>query len=387
MIEIPPKFDSFPPVNPDDNVSVVNSTWRGAQGIAADVKYYGNWVKKEASKRIGHMYPKIKIPKEQGGGDANVIAWIWARTIKCPNPACGCDMPLASSFVLSNKKNHEAWAEPTYSNNILRFSVHQGKCPKGRESNKSGHSGTFICPNCGETTSPDYTKSTAQQIGLRKTLMAIVAEGKRGRIYCSPDLEHVLADNVERPSNAPTVPMSNDRRAITPPDYGMPNFEDLYSNRQLFAITTFCNLVNEVQEKIEEDALDRGLSNDHLKLSNGGNGAKAYSEAIGVYLAFAVDKMSDRSSSLCRWDSSRDGIGNTFGRQALPMVWTFAESNPIGDSSGSFSSALNFIYDFLNSLVLSNLGTGMAHQQDAQSDCGLREVMVSTDPPYYDNIG
>lgn len=386
MIEIPPRFANMAPVNPNDRVSKAMDTWTGAQGLAADVQYYGNWMKEEAFKRIGHLYPKVKVPVTQGGGEANVIAWIWARTVKCPNPVCGCEMPLANSYVLSKKKGHEAWIEPKYQEKKLSFSVRYGVCPKGKESNKSGHSGTFSCPLCGEVTSPEYIKSIAQRQGLGKTLMAIVADGTKGRIYCSPDIEHSMIAEIERPEDSPSSPMSDDRRAITPPDYGMPNFEDLFTNRQLTAMTTFCKLVDEARKKIEADAIGAEFLNDHIGIADGGNGARAYGEAVSIYLAFAVDKMSDRSSSLCRWDSSRDGIGNTFGRQALPMVWTFAESNPVGDSSGSFYSALGFICDYLQSVVKCDR-EGVAQQFNAQADCGFRDIMISTDPPYYDNIG
>lgn len=385
MIEIPPRFAGKPSVNPE-GCRLVSEGWAGARGLAEDVRYYGEWMKKEAAKRIGHLYPKMKLQRSQGGGEANVIAWIWARTIKCPNPACGCTMPLASSFVLSKRSGHEAWAEPKYNDGVLSFEVHSGKCPKGKDSNKSGRSGTFSCPKCGETTSPEYTKTYAQTIGLGCTLMAVVADGTRGRLYCSPDYEQYSTAMISKPDGIPSAPMSEDRRAITPPDYGMPNFEDLFTNRQLTAMVTFSELVKEAQHKVEKDAISAGLTNDHIGIEDGGNGAFAYSQAIGVYLAFAVDKMADRSSTLCRWDSSRDGIGNTFGRQALPMVWTFAESNPTGDSSGSFSSAVSFITDFLDSMTMVGKES-FAKQSDAQSDCNLRGIIVSTDPPYYDNIG
>ena len=105
MIEIPPKFAGMRPVNPNaGRQGSANAGWKGAAGLAEDVRYYGEWMKQEAYKRIGHLYPKVKVPKEQGGGEATVIAWIWARTVKCPNPACGCTIPLTSSYVLSKKK-------------------------------------------------------------------------------------------------------------------------------------------------------------------------------------------------------------------------------------------------------------------------------------------
>ena len=158
MIEIPPKFAGQPPVNPEaqSRGALTESGWSGAAGLAEDVRYYGEWMKREAFKRIGHLYPKVSVPKEQGGGEATVIAWIWARTVKCPNPVCGCDMPLASSFVLSKKKGNEAWIEPVLENGKFRFEIRKGKCPKEKESNKQGRSAIFCCPACHENTTDKW---------------------------------------------------------------------------------------------------------------------------------------------------------------------------------------------------------------------------------------
>ncbi|MEQ2443715.1 DUF1156 domain-containing protein, partial [Pseudoflavonifractor sp. CLA-AP-H29] len=383
MIEIPPRFAYMAPVNPDARTSAMATTWSRAQGLAEDVRYYGEWMKQEAFKRIGHLYPKVKLSREQGGGDATVIAWIWARTVKCPNPACGCEMPLASSFVLSKKKGKEAWAKPIPDGNRVRFEAHNEKCPKEYQSYKTGRGATFKCPCCGEVTSDEYVKQEGQEGRIGSQLMAIVAEGKRGRIYCSPSQEHIFTAQIERPEDAPTGMLPDNPRWFSPPAFGMNHYEDLFTPRQLTALTTFSSLVADAQKKAEADAVSAGIADDHLPLCKGGQGARAYGEAIGVYLAFVVDRQANYSSSLNGW--SGDFIIQTFGRQALPMVWDYAESNPFSNSTGNWSGAINWVVKALEKLPAEV--EGQAQQFNAQQDCMLREVMISTDPPYYDNIG
>ena len=293
MIEIPPRFAGKAPVNPDAQVSAMRNDWSRAQGLAEDVRYYGEWMKQEAFQRIGHLYPKVKVPHEQGGGEATVIAWIWARTVKCPNPACGCEMPLASSFVLSKKKGKEAWVKPIPDGDKVHFEVQNGKCPKEYESYKTGRGAAFKCPCCGEVTTDEYVKSEGKAGRLGTQLMAIVGDGKHGRIYLSPNEEHILAARVEKPENGPTGALPENPRWFSPPAFGMDHYDDLFTPRQLTALTTFSELVSEAQAKAEADAVAAGMKNDHLPLRNGGDGARAYGDAVGVYLAFVVDKMVD----------------------------------------------------------------------------------------------
>ena len=373
MIEIPPKFAGRSPVNPEaQRQGAANQGWKGAAGLAEDVRYYGEWMKQEACKRIGHLYPKAKL---EDGSEATVIAWIWARTVKCPNPACGCEMPLASSYVLSKKKGKCAWIEPH---------VYGEKLGKVVEP-KKGRGATFVCPSCGETTLDAYVKDEGKAGRMGAQLMAIVAEGKHGREYLAPTAEHIHAAEVDKPDDYPDGAMPTNPRWFSPPAFGMTDYSQLFTNRQLTALTTFSALVGEAQQKAEADAVAAGVFNDHIALSEGGSGARAYGEAVGVYLAFAVDKIADRCSSLCRWDTGFEKIGNTFGRQAVPMVWSFAESNPTGNSTGSFSGALTNITECISCFPASS--HGVVKQFDAQSDNGLRNIAISTDPPYYDNIG
>ena len=386
MIEIPPRFAGMAPVNPDARAQgAANVGYQGAQGLAEDVRYYGEWMKREAFKRIGHLYPKVKVPKEQGGGEATVIAWIWARTVKCPNPACGCEMPLASSFVLSKKKGNEAWVKPVVDGNSIDFEIQQGKCPPEYESFKMGRSAIFKCPCCGEITTDAYIKQAGKAYQIGAQLMAVVAEGEHGRIYLSPDEEQVLSANVSKPENCPDGAMPTNPRWFSPPAFGMTEYCDLFTNRQLTALTTFSSLVAEAQKKATEDAVAAGMRNDYAELADGGSGATAYGQAVGVYLAFSIDKMSDRGSALCGWDTQRDGVTNTFGRQAIPMVWDYAESNPFSNSSGCYDNIMMWITKCFSIYPASQ--RAYVRQFDAQSDNGLREIAISTDPPYYDNIG
>lgn len=294
MIEIPPRFAGQAPVNPDSRTRLDGATgWQGAQGLAADVQYYGEWMKREAFRRIGHLYPKVKVPHELGGGEATVIAWIWARTVKCPNPACGCEMPLASTFVLSKKKGKEAWVKPITEGTSVHFEVQYGKCPKEYESFKVGRSAVFKCPCCGEITTDAYVKQHGKGHEMGSQLMAVVGEGKHGRIYLSPDVEQTIAADVPAPESYPSGAMPENPRWFSPPAFGMTDYSNLFTNRQLTALTTFSSLVAEAQAKAEADAVAAGVVNDHISLSAGGSGARAYGEAVGVYLAFVIDKMTD----------------------------------------------------------------------------------------------
>lgn len=382
MIEIPPRFAGMAPVNPDARTSKMSQAWSRAQGLAEDVRYYGEWMKQEAYKRIGHLYPKVKVPREQGGGEATVIAWIWARTVKCPNPACGCEMPLVRSFTLSKKKGHTAWIEPVFEDGTTTYRVNYSGTPKldGTVNRKGA-----ICAHCQSPVEFTYIREQGKSGEMGTQLCAVVAEGKNGRIYLPIDTVQYTASCVERPENYPDALLPHNPRDFKTPNYGMTHFSDLFTPRQLTALTTFSALVAEAQQKAEADAIAAGMANDHLPLHSGGQGAKAYGEAVGVYLAFVLDKMTDYHSSICSWHNSGEKMRNTFGRQAIPMVWDYAEANPFCSSSGSFDNMLDWVAKCIPEFPASQIAE--VSQFDAQQDCGLRDIMVSTDPPYYDNIG
>lgn len=384
MIEIPPKFANMQPVNPEWRENIGSDIApKGAAGLAEDVRYYGEWMKQEAYKRIGHLYPKAKLAD---GSEATVIAWIWARTVKCPNPACGCEMPLASSFILSKKKGHEAYVEPIFDGDEINYRVRQGKggevCPKISQ-------GKFKCIRCNEGLPQDYIKVESKAGRMGKRLLAVVAEGKNGRVYLSPDTEQIHVADCPMPEDYPTGSLAPKFTGGSCVPYGLDEFHKLFTPRQLTALTTFSELVGEAQKKAEAEAVAAGRFNDHIALSEGGTGARAYGEAVGVYLAFVVDKQADLGNSLNRWESNAQCPRQLFARQAIPMVWDFAEANIFSSSSGSWEVLLDNQYKCLlcDSFNFARDQHGYVKQFDAQSDNGLRNIMVSTDPPYYDNIG
>lgn len=379
MIEIPPKFAGQPPVHPDAPKKITGKAgWKGASGLAEDVRLYGEWMKEEAFRRIGHLYPKVKIP---GEGEATVIAWIWARTVKCPNPACGCEMPLVHAFELSKKKGKEAFVRPDVRDGQVVFTVQNGKgAPEGTVSRTGAK-----CVCCDTPVGFPYIREEGRAGRMGAHLMAIVAEGKHGRLYLSPTPEQIAVADCPEPPDCPESQMPEYALGFRVQLYGMDMHKKLFTNRQLTALTTFSDLVREAQKRAEADAKAAGLPDDGKGLDKGGTGATAYGEAVGVYLAFIVDKLVDYHSSLCSWHNSGEKIRNTFGRQAIPMVWDFAEANPFCESSGSVTNMLGWIVKCETLLPVD--GEGRALQYDVQSDNGLRDIMISTDPPYYDNIG
>ncbi len=379
MIEIPPKFANLRPVNPESRQQLGSSAApKGAAGLAEDVRYYGEWMKQEAYKRIGHLYPKAKLAD---GSDATVIAWIWARTVKCPNPACGCEMPLVRSFTLSKKKGNEAFVHSEFSDGSFMYSVRNGKHKEEGTVNRKG----ATCLHCGTGVSFPYIRDESCAGRMGAVLLAIVAEGKNGRVYLSPNNEHIHAADIDKPQDYPEGELAYYPGHLNTKVYGLTEFHQLFTNRQLTALTTFSALVGEAQKKAEADAVAAGMFNDHIALAEGGTGAHAYGEAVGVYLAFAVDREADVGSSIASWINNIGAVRNTFARQAIPMVWDYAEVNPFSNSCGCFDNMLEWVYKCIEKLPACE--GGHARQFDAQSDCGLNNILISTDPPYYDNIG
>ncbi len=403
MLEFPPKFAGRPPVNPEarKEKSLVARDWKGAQGLAEDVRYYGQWMRDEAEKRIGHLYPKVEVTAEMAdarpdlrpyvGRKLTVIAWLWARTVKSPNPAFArVDVPLASTFMLSTKAGREAYVEPVIGNGSYRFTVRVGK-PRDAERAKNGtklsRGANFQCLMSGTPIASEhiYREANAARMGAR--LMAIVAEGARGRVYLAPTSEQEVAARKAKPEWKPEVAMPENPRWFSPPLYGLTTYGDLFTPRQLVALTTFSDLVQEAREQAKRDALAAGLSDNTKPLRDGGSGAAAYAEAVAVYLGFALDKVVDRGSSIGRWDPTptQSGIINTFSRHAIPMTWDFAESNPLGAASGNYVSATELVIKVVSGLPAAPVG--LVSQADAHTQSVSVDKLVSTDPPYYDNIG
>jgi putative DNA methylase len=400
MIEIPPKFAGRPPVNPEarKDKGLIEREWRGAQGLAEDVRYYGQWMRGEAEKRIGHLYPKVDITAEMAkartdlkpyvGRGLMVIAWIWARTVKSPNPAFAkVDVPLASTFMLSTKPGKEAYVEPVVEGDSYRFTVKVGK-PKDAEAAQNGtklaRGANFRCLMSGTPMAGDHIKAEGQAGRMGARLMAIVAEGERGRVYLPPTPEMEAVARTAEPTWMPEGSFVEDARAFTPCIYGLKEWRHLFTSRQLMALTTFSDLVQEARERVKCDALDAGLLDDGSSLDAGSTGAAAYADALTVYLAFSVDKAADYWSTICTWHSSKELIRNTFGRQALAMTWDFVETNVFSDSSGNVSSAIEWAQKAL--CMFPAAAPGFAAQGDAQTQEISLGRVVSTDPPYYDNV-
>jgi putative DNA methylase len=402
MIEIPPKFAGKPPVNPEarKDKNLFQKEWKGAQGLAEDVRYYGKWMRDEAEKRIGHLYPKVEVTEEMArerpdlkkyvGRKLTVIAWIWARTVKSPNPAyADVDVPLASTFMLSTKKGKEAYVEPVIEDgSSYRFEVKIGK-PENLEEVKQGtklsRGANFKCLMSGIPIKPKHIYKEAKAGRMNERLMAIVAEGENGRVYISPINSHEFISKQAKPTWKPDTRMPENPRWFSPPLYGLITFGDLFTPRQLVALTTFSDLVAEAREKIYSDAKEAGFLSDDKPLQDGGTGALAYAEAVGVYLAFAVSKMTNIGSSIASWMSDRGAFRETFARQAIPMVWDFAEANTFSDIGGSFVSAIDKGSMALKAFPAILLAQVL--QEDASNQSLSRNKIVSTDPPYYDNIG
>jgi putative DNA methylase len=372
----------MPPVNPKSRAQLGSELeWKGSTGLAEDVNYYGQWMRDEAFKRIGHLYPKAKLPD---GTEATVIAWTWTRTLKCPNPACGCEMPLASTFILSKKKGKEWWVVPTVHEGKISYSIeNHGKTPR---SPKLARGAKFRCVVCDANIDESYLKNEAITGRMNSEMMAVVAESRNGRLYLTPEEMMIeIAKKIPMPENFPNAELAYEPRAIWCKNYGLTHFHMLFTNRQLTALTTFSDLVAEAQQRAYEDAVEAGMIDDGVGLDAGGSAAKAYGEAVGVYLAFLVDKLADYNSSICSWNSSGEKMRQTFSRQAIPMVWDYAESNIFCSSSGSYHNMLNWVMKCITNFPTST--SSEANQWDATKDNSMRSIMISTDPPYYDNIG
>ncbi len=388
MVEIPPKFKDMPPIHPGIKE---RSFYRNAEGLAEDVKYYGEWMRERAWERIGHLYPQVDLPKEYGGGKATVIAWIWARTVPSPDPAFSdVQVPIASSFLLSAKKGKEAWIEPLVdkSAKTIQYRVRRGgtkaELAAAKNGVKSGRA-NFLCLMSGAPIDAAYIRQQARSGNLGSQLIAMVADGPRGRVFVAPSKYHeelaATAKAIWRPDSKVPAPSHDVDRL---PMYGMPTWADAYTERQLVALTTLSDLVHEARKKAIEDAEGSGLTRDEVGLAEGGRGARAYGEAVSIYLAFAVDRSANTLTTLARWTPDREQTVTAFARQALPMTWDYPEVNPFSDAAGDYRVSVTGV-----TKGMEGLGSGSAgrvNQLDAQSCAYPEGAVISSDPPYYDNI-
>lgn len=414
MIEIPPRFAGQPPINPDarQDKQLFRKTWRGAAGLAEDVRYYGQWMRDEAEKRIGLLYPKVNITadmirdrpdlKPYSGRELTVIAWLWARTVESSNPAYrGCQVPLVSSFWLSSKPGKEAWVEPVIDGKDYRFEIRTGK-PTNKAAidagTKLGRGANFRCILSQSPLSPDYIKAEGMAGRMGARLIAIVAEGDRGRAYLPPTGEQEAIAAQAKPRWKPEGEVPARLTGGTCYGYGLTTWGSLFTPRQLVALTTFSDVVAEAREKARSDAsgfyslepTSHGATrhwkaDDDRPLREGGCGPRAYAEAVSVYLAFAVDKCADYWSSISTWVPGGEFIRSTFGRQAIPMAWDYCECNPFSPATANWSASLDWIQRVLR--FMSGLTEGKVSQLDAMRVTEPKNAMISSDPPYYDNIG
>ena len=370
LIEIPPRWAGHAPVHPE---AELRGSWQGATGLAEDVRRYGAWMHHQAEQRIGHLYPEATLPD---GRKATVIAWIWARTVTCPNPACGATMPLARSFWLGKKKGKEAWLRPVVEGSAVRFEIGHGAggpSPDGTV----GRTGA-TCLICDAPTPLERIRLEGRAGRMGSQLAAIVAGGDRARLYLPAADEHIDAADLSRPDGIPETELPEKALGFRVQAYGMTRHADLFTNRQLVALTTFSDLVGEARAHVEKDALSAGLTPDD---------ATAYAAAIATYLAFCVDRVVNEQSTICTWASngSKEHLRSTFARQALPMTWDFGEGNLFARSTGNFEDSYGRVATVLEHLPAHP--AGRVDQRDAAAHLSEGRPVVSTDPPYYDNIG
>ena len=400
MIEIPPKFAGRPPVNPElrKKKDLIEREWKGAQGLAEDVRYYGQWMRDEAEKRIGHLYPKVEVTKEMAeerpdlkpllGQELTVVAWLWARTVKSPNPAFSEQkVPLASTFVLFSKVGKQAYIEPILEGSGYRFTVKTGPPAESVASGTTaGKRNAFLCLLSGSPIDYNYIRAEGKAKRLGQRLMAVVAESTQGRVYLSPTPEQEELNSRCHPDWTPDMDLPNNPRDFKTPNYGMTKFGDLFTPRQLVALTTFSDLVQQTIHKVQEDALRTGMPDDGGGLDSGGDGATAYAQSVGVYLACTLGRAADYWSSNATWEPGGGFLAHVFTKQAIPMVWDFAEGNPFSNGTGNWGkTALDWVVRVIRELT--PIVGGICTQQDAASQRVTSGKIVSTDPPYYDNIG
>ena len=389
MIELPPKFAGRPPVHPEarSEGELLGAKWTGARGLAEDVRCYGRWMREEAERRIGHLYPKVAVTGEMvrerpdlqpyAGRELTVIAWLWARTVKSPNPAFAqVEVPLVSTFMLSTRRGKEAYVEPVIGADgyRYRFTVKVGAPPDAAAATagtKLARGANFRCLVSGVPIPPDHIKAEGMAGRMGARLLAIVAEGDRGRVYLAPTEEHETAASRAQPEWKPDGSVPERLTGGTCYAYGLTTFGDLFTPRQLVALNTFSDLVAEARERIRQD---------------GGAGVTAYAEAVSLYLSCGISRLANRSATICVWNRGGEKVEQVFARQAIPMTWDYPETNPLSDSTGGWSGSLGWIPETLRFLPLEVSGHGTAAQENAVSHAGLESSIVSTDPPYYDNI-
>lgn len=380
VAEIPSQFEDQYPVSRRAR----DNSFIGVQGLVEDVQYYGNWIRSELEKKLNPLYPESVYAT--GSSEKRVYAWIWTRTVPCPNPACGCTMPMAGSYVLAKLKGKEYYVQPEVKDYQVLFQVKKGLLKDAQNGNKIGNSGAkFRCPSCGEITTDEYVKEMGKAWKLGTQLIAVGYESDVGRVYESPSQTHINAASTEPPANLPLGDLPGNTRWFSPPLFGFTRYTDLYTSRQLHLITALCDLVEKARKKVYEDAIKAGMQDDGVSLSDRGKGAYAYSQAVSVYLSLVVGKIANFQSQVCTWDNRNGNIRAAFTRQAIPMTWVFAEGNPFSTVTGNFDTMLDDVVRSIEALPCSRpaevlQGNGIKFPFPANS-------VLFTELPYYDNVG
>ena len=394
LIEIPPRFPGQRPVHPREQLT--NQVWHSTEGLAEDIRWYATWLKEEARKKISHLYPAVTISANslvhdpylaargiKDGDKLTVVAWIWAHTVTCPNPACQAEMPLARSFWLSKDRKDKTWIEPVVDEFLhkVHYRVRVGveQPPDGTVNRRGAH-----CIVCKTTVPFDYIRAEGRSGRLKARLMAVVAEMESGKFYISPTLEQEMAADCVEPSNVPDTDLPKEALGFRVQRYGLTKHRDLFKPRQIQVLSTFSNLISEVHKRIEQDAVMAGLLDDGIPIHQGGTCARAYADAVTIYLALAISKIAARNSILSTWNHGSGTLRAAFSRQTVSMVWDYCETNPFL-GMGNYLSGVEQIAKILESLPSGQ--PGMAYQHDAAEADGWGSIIVSTDPPYYDNIG
>jgi putative DNA methylase len=387
LIEIPPLFSDQPPINPDSEPSNAMRTWTGADGLAEDVRFYAEKVRDACWGTLHDIFPEAQVTPEMTserprlsavrGKRLPVVAWMWVRTVKSPNPAFRTvDVPLASTFMLSSKAGKEAYVKPILHDSGYSFAICDGKPadPSIKSGTKLGRGANFRCLMSGAVIDESYVKaeSMAGRMGLR--LMAMVADSSIGRIYLPPtDSQESFVD--VRPAWKPDLEMNrNCKDLVSGRGYGVFTWGDLFTNRQSHSLHTFLRSIESLQSTIIADARRAQVQD-----------PESYASAVHVFLVIVFSRMLHHSSMVCTWLPKDSAIRQTFSKQAIPITWDFVEGNPFAKSSAAWDQCAKVVTAAIE--CLPSMPRGSAFQADAAHALdSYGPALISTDPPYYDNV-
>lgn len=378
------------------------------KNLADEVEKWGNWVIEKVRDEIGDLYPAIRVgeilisegeqldlftqsqPKQLTLAQSlTPVAYLWTRTVKCPNPSCGATVPLVRQTWLCKKSKKYVALQviPNYQTKKVEFKVFESTTENGLgfDPNSGSTRGNSICRHCGTTVKSDYVKAEGKGDRIGQQLMAIVCTtpGQKGKTYLSAtDYLHYLPDDYkikirletlcqETGLTIPNEPVfSGDTRAFFTQLYGLDNFGKLFTPRQLLSLMTFVKWVKLAHQEILQQGYEEELA-----------------KAIVTYLGIMCDRLADYNSSITHWHNTGEKMSNTFARQALPMVWDFAEINPLGNASGNAEGALSWILQFIRQEFANN-NSGLVQRASSMTlpiESNTLDAVI-TDPPYFDSV-